>query len=97
MIDIGDPTGVPESGLDLFLTARWFAHTHAGGRIRRAPVDHPPWQLREATLVECDDELVAAGGFEPLTATPVVAFAERLDAHCGETERLDRLADRPGT
>jgi len=97
VIDVGEPTGVPESGLDLFLTARWFAHTHAADRVRRAPVDHPPWQLREATLVECDDELVAAGGFEPLTDTPVVAFADRLDAHFGATERLSGPTAQPGT
>ncbi len=88
VIDIGEPTGVPDSGLDLFLTARWFAHTHTAGRVRRARVDHPPWQLREATLVECEDELVAAGGFEPLTDAPRVGFAECLDAHFGATERL---------
>ncbi len=51
-IDIGDPIAEP-SELDVFLTGRWGAVSRwpmRRGRLRHHPVDHPVWQLHEATL-----------------------------------------------
>ena len=45
-----------------FLTARWGMHTVIGGRTRFVPNDHESWPLRRATLLELNDELVAAAG-----------------------------------
>jgi len=56
----GDP--VEPTALELWLTARWGAHTRKAGRTWWVPNTHGPWPLRSAELVELDDELVGAAG-----------------------------------
>lgn len=87
-VEVGDGERTADDGLDLFLTARWYAHTAHRGRIRRAPVTHEPWRLRPARLLELDDELVAAAGFAVGGTEPVVAFADRIHATFGPVQRL---------
>jgi uncharacterized protein YqjF (DUF2071 family) len=58
------------SPLDHFLTARWALHTHAWGRTRYMPNDHPQWPLRAAELLTLDDGLVPATGLPALTRPP---------------------------
>jgi len=69
--------------LDEFLTARWGTVAEWRGQLRHHPVDHPPWTLRNATLVELDDEAVAASGLSVPTGEPLVRVAEPLDARFG--------------
>ncbi len=59
-VSIGDP--VEPTPLEIWLTARWGAHTRKAGRTWWVPNEHAPWVLRSAQLVECDDDLVAAAG-----------------------------------
>lgn len=59
-VSIGDP--VEPTPLEIWLTARWGAHTRKAGRTWWVPNEHAPWVLRSAQLVEFDDELVAAAG-----------------------------------
>jgi uncharacterized protein YqjF (DUF2071 family) len=59
-VDVGavvDPTP-----LEVWLTARWGAHTRKAGRTWWVPNEHEPFPLHSAELVELDSELVAAGG-----------------------------------
>lgn len=56
----GDP--VEPTPLEIWLTARWGAHTRKAGRTWWVPNTHGPWPLRAAHLVELDDELIAATG-----------------------------------
>jgi uncharacterized protein len=58
--DVTDPTP-----LEVWLTARWGAHTRKAGRTWWVPNEHPPWSLRAADVVELSDELVDAGGVRP--------------------------------
>ncbi|WP_084815926.1 YqjF family protein [Frondihabitans sp. Leaf304] len=51
-----------------FLTARWGMHVGRAGRTRFWPNNHPAWELRSAELLELDDELLAATGFEGLAS-----------------------------
>lgn len=60
-VEVGAPIAQP-SDLEVFLTARFGAHTRAWGRTLWVPNTHGPWPLREATLLALDDELVAAAG-----------------------------------
>ena len=53
---------VEPSPLEIWLTARWGAHTHRGGRTWWVPNQHDRWPLQSAELVDLDDELVAAAG-----------------------------------
>lgn len=45
-----------------FLTARWALFTARGRRTLWLPNAHEPWPLRRATLIDFDDDLVAAAG-----------------------------------
>lgn len=60
---VGDP-------LSVFLTARWGMHHRLGRRPLWVPNTHPPWPLRSAELLHCDDGLVAAAGLPGIADTP---------------------------
>jgi uncharacterized protein YqjF (DUF2071 family) len=59
-VEIGEP--VDPTPLEVWLTARWGAHTRKAGRTWWVPNEHVPFPLRAADVVDLDDELVAAGG-----------------------------------
>ncbi len=58
--DIVEPTP-----LEVWLTARWGAHTRKAGRTWWLPNEHGPWPLHAAEIAELDDELVDASGARP--------------------------------
>jgi uncharacterized protein YqjF (DUF2071 family) len=59
-VQIGEP--VDPTPLEVWLTARWGAHTRKAGRTWWVPNAHVPFPLRAADVVDLDDELVAAAG-----------------------------------
>jgi uncharacterized protein len=68
--------------LDDFLTARWGAHVRRARRTTYVPNAHEPWPLRDAEVLELDDELLASVGLPGLAdRTPDhVAFSEGVHA-----------------
>jgi uncharacterized protein len=62
-ISVGDP--IEPTPLEMWLTARWGAHTRKAGRTWWVPNEHDPWPLRAAEIVELDDALLGASGVEP--------------------------------
>lgn len=62
-IDIGET--VEPTALEVWLTARWGAHTRKAGRTWWVPNTHAQWPLRAAQVVGIDDELLAASGVSP--------------------------------
>jgi uncharacterized protein YqjF (DUF2071 family) len=62
-IRVGDV--VEPTPLEIWLTARWGAHTRKAGRTWWMPVEHKPWQLRAAEIVELNDDLLDASGVRP--------------------------------
>lgn len=48
--------------LEVWLTARWGAHTRKAGRTWWLPNEHAIWPLQAAEIVELRDDLVAAAG-----------------------------------
>jgi uncharacterized protein YqjF (DUF2071 family) len=62
-IRIGDE--VQLTPLEIWLTARWGAHTLKAGRTWWVPNEHGPWPLRAAEIVELDDDLLFASGVAP--------------------------------
>ena len=56
---------VEPTPLEVWLTARWGAHTRKAGRTWWLPNEHGPWPLRAAEIVDLDDELMAAAGIRP--------------------------------
>jgi len=63
---------VEPTPLEVWLTARWGAHTRKAGRTWWVPNEHEPWSLGAATIAALDDDLLAASG--------VRATGERLRA-----------------
>lgn len=59
-VNVGAP--VEPTPLEVWLTARWGAHTRKAGRTWWVPNEHATWSLRAAEISELDDELVAAAG-----------------------------------
>lgn len=62
-VAIGGP--VEPTPLEIWLTARWGAHTRKAGRTWWVPNEHQTWPLHAADIVELDDELVAASMVRP--------------------------------
>lgn len=51
--------------LEIWLTARWGAHTRKAGRTWWVPNEHDPWPLYAAEIAELDDDLLQASGVTP--------------------------------
>jgi uncharacterized protein len=62
-VGLGD--AVQPTPREIWLTARWGAHTRKAGRTWWVPMTHQPWPLRAAEIVELSDELVAASTVRP--------------------------------
>jgi uncharacterized protein YqjF (DUF2071 family) len=62
-VEVG--AAVEPTPLEVWLTARWGAHTRKGGRTWWVPNEHVPFPLHSASILELHDELVAASGVEP--------------------------------
>lgn len=63
-VTVGDV--VQPTALEVWLTARWGAHTRKAGRTWWAPIEHEPWTFRAAEIVELHDELLNGSGARPV-------------------------------
>lgn len=87
---IGDRIASP-TPLEHFLTARWVLHWTWFGRRLWAAVEHEPWSLHSAELVDFDDELVRAAGLPGADDKPVsVLYSPGVTARIGPPTRLTR-------
>lgn len=82
VVDVGEAIAEPDD-LDVFLTARWGTVARSVRTLRHHPVDHPPWRLRTATLIDLDDSAVTACGLPAPTGEPLVRWAELVVARFG--------------
>lgn len=62
-VEIG--AAVHPTPLEVWLTARWGAHTRKAGRTWWVPNEHAPFPLHSAEVLELSDDLVPASGVEP--------------------------------
>ena len=62
-VEVG--AAVDPTPLEVWLTARWGAHTRKAGRTWWVPNQHVPFPLHEAQVLELSDDLVPASGVEP--------------------------------
>jgi len=86
------PTGVAESvepgSLDAFLTERYRFYTESeGGRLYRGDIEHPPWDLSEATLTVRENTLFEANGFDRPSGEPLVHHSPGIDVTAGRLRR----------
>jgi uncharacterized protein YqjF (DUF2071 family) len=61
---VGDK--IEPTPLEIWLTARWGAHTRKAGRTWWVPNEHWQWPLHAAEIVELDDDLLEASGVAPV-------------------------------
>lgn len=59
-----------DDALAVFLTARWGLHTSLAGRLLYIPNVHRRWQLSDAKLTHCSDQLVGAAGLPNVSNQP---------------------------
>jgi uncharacterized protein YqjF (DUF2071 family) len=64
------------------LTGRWNAYSSVAGRLLRVPVDHEPWELHGARLVEARRRTTRGGLRLPVDA-PLVHFSPGVHARIG--------------
>jgi uncharacterized protein YqjF (DUF2071 family) len=74
---------VDPTPLEVWLTARWGAHTRKAGRTWWVPNEHEPFPLQSAEVVELDDDLVAAGGVRPAGERLRALFSPGVRARFG--------------
>ncbi|MEM7227395.1 MAG: DUF2071 domain-containing protein [Planctomycetota bacterium] len=86
--EIGDPLPPSEPGtLEHFLTERYVMFMQKrDGSFRRGRIEHQPWPLREATILELEDDLVAAAGFRDLDHMPIAHAADPIDVRAWAPE-----------
>ena len=58
-------TVITPTPLEIWLTARWGAHTRKAGRTWWVPNEHDPWLLHCAEILDLEDELLPASGVTP--------------------------------
>lgn len=86
--DIRVATGAPVARahtgpFDRYLTARFRLWTSHLGRTISVPVEHAPWPLRGARLLESDEDLVEAAGLPAAVGDPVVHYSDGVDVRIG--------------
>ncbi len=74
--------------LEVWLTARWGAHTRKAGRTWWMPNEHGAWPLRSAEILELDDELVSAAGVEPAGDPMRALFSPGVHARFGRPTQV---------
>jgi uncharacterized protein YqjF (DUF2071 family) len=69
--------------LDNFLTARYRLYSVTGTRIGHAEIEHEPWPLQRAEVVELQEDLIERSGVPKPVGKPVVHFSRSLDVRVG--------------
>lgn len=85
-VTVGAP--VEPTALEVWLTARWGAHTRKAGRTWWLPNEHATWPLHAAEIDELDDELVAAAGIEPAGPQLRALFSPGVHTRFGRPARV---------
>ena len=85
-IDVGNQ--IEPNDLDLFLTARWGTVEASLGRLWFHAVDHEPWTLHDATVVELSDTAMTAPGLPAPVGAPIVRWAQPVQARFARPVRV---------
>ncbi|HEV7851121.1 MAG TPA: DUF2071 domain-containing protein [Mycobacterium sp.] len=83
---IGDE--VEPTPLEIWLTARWGAHTRKAGRTWWMPNEHGPWPLQSAEILELDDDLMEAAGIQVAGGRLRALFSPGVHARFGRPVRV---------
>ncbi|TRW81137.1 hypothetical protein FK535_16850 [Mycolicibacterium sp. 018/SC-01/001] len=86
-VRIGEP--VEPTPLEVWLTARWGAHTRKAGRTWWLPNEHATWPLRAAEIVDCASELVGAAGVDVCGSALRVLYSPGVHARFGKPSKVE--------
>ena len=83
--DISITPGIPGelTERDHFFTARYRLYTLARGRLAYAQIEHDPWPLARASLLDLNQNLIEAAGLPSARGEPMVHYADELDVKIG--------------
>lgn len=68
---------------DHFLTARYRLYTTSRGRLRHAQIEHPPWPLARAKLIQMRQTLFQSAGLPVPQGEPLVHYATEISVKIG--------------
>ncbi len=74
--------------LDLFLTARFRLYSFVLGKLRCARVEHPPWPLRSARVIEAHQTLTDAAGLLQRLHPDLVRYSPGVDTRIASAARV---------
>jgi uncharacterized protein YqjF (DUF2071 family) len=80
-IEVGGP--LEPGPLEHFLTARFRLFTRAGPVLLKCEVEHRPWPLRSARLLQLEESLLEAAGLPPPREPPLIHFSPGVDVRVG--------------
>jgi hypothetical protein len=80
-VTVGDVVDL--TPLEVWLTARWGAHTRKAGHTWWVPNEHQPWPFRAAEIVELRDELLGASGVQPAGERLRALFSQGVRTYFG--------------
>ncbi|HXE14064.1 MAG TPA: DUF2071 domain-containing protein [Bryobacteraceae bacterium] len=66
-----------------FLTARFRLYTRLAGKLAFAQVEHPPWALESATLVDLNQNVIQHSNLPAPSGNPLVHFSRSIRVRIG--------------
>lgn len=88
-VRVGDPIAPDQvSDLEHFVTARWGLGNQIGPWPVWAAVDHGPWSLHRAEVLDCDETVLAAAGLPTPDGEPVALWSPGVQVRIGRPTRL---------
>jgi uncharacterized protein YqjF (DUF2071 family) len=87
-LDFSDITVEPAAPLEVtardhFFTARYRLYSRIRGRLAYAQIEHAPWPLTAATVLQLDQNLIQASGLPAPQGAPISHYATELDVKIG--------------
>ena len=80
----GEPMQAGE--FDNFLTARYRLYTHLGKCLAFAQIEHEPWPLHSARLLELEQDVIQQSGVPPPEGRPTLHYSPDLTVRIGRPQ-----------
>jgi uncharacterized protein len=78
------------SDLDHFLTARFQLYAASRAKLHRAQIEHPPWPLARASVLNMHQTLLQASALSPPQGSPIAHYSDELHVKIGFPSKLSR-------
>jgi uncharacterized protein YqjF (DUF2071 family) len=88
LIRVVEGSPVEAQGREIFLTARFRLYSHIFGNLVSAKVEHPPWPLMSAEIVEAEQNLIQVAKLPPPSGPPTVCFSPGVTVKVGRPQRV---------